>query len=173
MTAPLKLALSSGPGNGAGAGMRYVAGLVLFTLWCCVTRWLRCAALLTCSSAALASRSRDHTQEIASSFPVPFVSFSRSSHFVFCHSPSPFSPPSPSCSRRISTLSCPPWAVGSASQANQVWSPFSFLRLPAARLAVAFQPQRRFIRPKTDDLFAPPRVRDSLSLFNSARAAVH
>lgn len=46
MTAPLKLALFSGPGNGAGAGMRYVAGLVLFTLWCCVTRWLRCAAHL-------------------------------------------------------------------------------------------------------------------------------
>lgn len=158
MIAPLKLALSSGPGNGAGAGMRYVAGLVLFTVPSCVTRG---AALLTCSSAALGSRSRDHTQEIASSFPVPFVSFSRSSHFVFL--PLPFSL-LPSLSLLFAPdiyPLVPPWAVGSASQANQ--AAFFSCPLPAARLAVG--PSHSDVsygqnrRPS-----APPWVRDSLAL---------
>lgn len=134
-----------------------------------------CAALLTCSSAALASRSRsrDHTQEIASSFPVSFVSFSTSSHFVFCHSPSPFSPPSPSCSRRISTLSCPPpglWAL----RPKQIRSPFfSFAfclqrvsHLRSSHSDVSYGQKQTTFR-------STPGERLSLSLFNSARAAVH
>lgn len=130
-----------------------------------------CAALLTCSSAALASRSRsrDHTQEIASSFPVSFVSFSTSSHFVFCHSPSPFSPPSPSCSRRISTLSCPPLGCGLCvpSKSGRL---FSLLRFACSASRTCVPATATFHTAKNRRPFAPPRVRDSLSLASTAPA---
>lgn len=147
MIEPLKLAFSSGPGNGAGAGMRYVAGLVLFTVPSCVTRG---AALLTCSSAALGSRSRDHTQEIASSFPVPFVSFSRSSHFVFL--PLPFSLlPSLSLlfAPDIYPLVPPPglWAL----RPKQTRPPFSLLHC-LQRVLQLVPATATFHTAKTDDL---------------------
>lgn len=49
---------------------------------------------------------------------------------------------------------------------------FLFCVLPAARLAVAFQPQRTFHTAQNRRPFAPPRVRDSLSSTAPARLSI-
>lgn len=139
----------------------------MWQAWCClhfgaVSPAVRCAAHLQLCGSGLEKQGPYAGNSFLISCPLRLVF----EIFSFRFLPLPFSL-LPSLSLLLAPdiypLVPPPWAVGSASQANQV-AFFLFYVLPAARLVVAFQPQRRFIRPKTDDLFAPPRVRDSLPL---------